>query len=69
METKALVDSGNVCTIIHKNLANAVVLNNKDSYQRKSSGLQDLKPFSNDIIKIVGVINTTVKSRDRLAKV
>ena len=66
IEIKALVDS--TCTIIPKNLSNAVVVNNKDSYGRKPSGLQGLKTFSNDIIKTVGVIYNIVKSNDWLAE-
>ena len=62
MENKALFDSGGVCTTIHNSPANALVLSNKDScYWRKPSGLQDLKAFPNDLIKIVSVIKITVK--------
>ena len=57
-KTKALVDSGSVCTIINKSLANTVVSECKESYWVQSPEIHDLKTFSNDIIKIVGVINT-----------
>ena len=59
--TKALVDSGSVCTIINKSLANAVVSACKESYWVQSPELHDLKTFSNDIIKISRVINTSIK--------
>ena len=45
-----------------------MLMNNKDSYWRKPSGLQDLRTFPNDIIKITGVINITVKCNYWLAK-
>ena len=44
------------------------MLSKKDSYWTNQSGLQDLKPFSNDLSKIVTVINTPVKCSDWLAK-
>ena len=50
-----------------KNLAKAVVLSYKDSFWTKPLGFKDLKTFANDLIKIVDVINTTVKSNDWLA--
>ena len=56
-KTKVLVDSASVWTIINKNLANTVV----------STEIHDLKYFSNDIIKIVGVINTSIKCNDWIA--
>ena len=62
--TKALVDSGSVSTITHRTLANAVVMNVKNSYWLKPSIMHDLKTFWNDIIKIVGVIATTGKCND-----
>ena len=65
--TKALVDSGSVCTIINKSLANAVVSACKESYWVQSPEIQDLKTFSNDIIKIFGVINTSIKCNDWIA--
>ena len=39
-------------------------MNNKNSYWVKLSETHDLKTFSNYKIKIVGVINTTVKCND-----
>ena len=68
IDTKALVDSGSVCKICYKNLANAVVLSNKDKYWTKPSELQDLKTFLNDLIMIIGVFNITAKCNDWLAK-
>ena len=56
-KTKALVDSGSVCTIVNKILADTVVSECKESYWVPSPEKHDLKSFSNDIIKTVGVIN------------
>ena len=63
-ETKALVASGRVCTITNKNLANAAVLNSKEIYSVQTLEFRDLKTFSNKLIKIIGVINTTLKCID-----
>ena len=65
--TKALVASGSVCTIINKSLANAVVSACKESYWVQSPEIHDLKTFSNDIIKIFGVINASIKCNDCIA--
>ena len=55
------MDSGSVCTIVNKSLADTVVSECNESYWVQSSEIHDLKTFSNDIIKIVGVINTSIK--------
>ena len=65
--TKALVDSGSVCTIINKSLADKVVLECKNSYWIQSPEIHDLKTFSNDIIKIKGIIKTSIKCNDWIA--
>ena len=65
--TKTLVDSGSVCTIIIKSLAEFLVSQCKGSYCVQSPEMHDLKIFSNDIIKIVGVINTTIQCNDWIA--
>ena len=44
-ETKELVDSGSVCTIINKSPANAVVLNNQETYCAQSPENLYLKNF------------------------
>ena len=66
-KTKALVDSGSVCTIINKSLANTVLSECKESFWVQSPEMHDLKTFSNDIIKIIGVINTSIKCNDWVA--
>ena len=66
-KTKALVDSGSVCTIVNKSLADIKVSGCKESYWVQSPEIHDLKIFSNDIIKIVGVINTSIKCYDWIA--
>ena len=66
-KTNALVDLGSVCTFINKSFANTVVSECKESYWVQSSEIHDMKTFSNDIIKIVGVINTAIKSNDWIA--
>ena len=66
-KTKALVDSGSVCTIVNKSLADTLVSECNKSYWVQSPEIHDLKTFSNDIIKIVGVINTSIKCNDWIA--
>ena len=65
--TKALVDSGCVCTIINKSLANAVVSNCKESFWVQPPEMHELKTFSNDLIKTLGAIKTSVKCNDWVA--
>ena len=64
IEPKALVDSGSVCTIINNSLANAVITNSKENYWTKPLEFQDFKTFSNELLKTIGVINTTVNCND-----
>ena len=61
---KALVDSGSVCTIISRNLENPVVLNSQESSWVLSAESQDLKTFSNELMKTICLINTSVKRND-----
>ena len=65
--TKALVDSRSVCKIVNKSLADKVVSECKDSYWIQSPEIHDLKTFSNDIIKIIGIIKTSIKCNDWIA--
>ena len=67
-EAIALWDLGSVCAIINKSLANAVVLNSQESYWVQSSENLDLKSFSNELIKNISVINTSVKCNDWAAE-
>ena len=62
--TKALVDLGSVYTIINKSLVKTVVSECKGSYWVQSPEMHDLKTFSYDVIKIVGVINTSIQCND-----
>ena len=66
-KTKVLVDSGSVCTIINKSLKNNVGTERKDSYWIQSPEKHDLKTFSNDVIKIIGMIKTSIKCNDWVA--
>ena len=61
------MDSGSVCTIVNKSLADKVVSECKDSYWIQSAEIHDLKTFSNDIIKIVGIIKTSIRCNDWIA--
>ena len=61
------MDSGSVCTIVNKSLADTVVSECNESYWVQSPKIHDLKTFSNDIIKIVGVINTSIECNDWIA--
>ena len=65
--TKALVDSGSVCTIINKSLATTVVSDCKDSFWVQSPEMHELKIFSNDLIKTLGVIRDSIKCNDWIA--
>ena len=67
-ETKALVDLGSVSTIINRSLANAVVLNSQEIFCAQSPENLDLKTFFNELIKTIGVINTSVKCNDWAAE-
>ena len=66
-KTKALVDSGSVCTVINKSFANSVVSECKGSFWVQSPEMHDLNTFSIDLIKIIGVIKTTIKCNDCVA--
>ena len=66
-KTKELVDSRSVCTIVNKSLADTVVSECNESYWVQSPNIHDLKTFFNDIIKIVGVINTSIECNDWIA--
>ena len=66
-KTKALVDSGSVCTIVNKSLADTVVSECNECNRVQSPEIHDLKTFSNDIIRIVGVVNTSIKCNDWIA--
>ena len=66
-KAKGLVDSGSVCTIINKNLATTVVSGCKESFWLQSPEMHDLKTFSNDLIKIIGVIKTSIKCNNWVA--
>ena len=66
-KTKALVDLGSVCTIINESLATTVVSECKESYSVQSPEMHDLKIFSNDLIKIIGVIKISIKCNDWVA--
>ena len=67
-ETIALADPVSVCTIINRSLANAVVLNSQKNFWEQSPENHDLKTFSNELIKTIGVINTSVKCNEWAAK-
>ena len=58
------MDSGSICTIVNKNLADRVVSGCNESYCVQSQEINDLKTFSNDIIKMNGGINTSIKCND-----
>ena len=66
-KTKALVDLGSVCKFINKSLAKTVVSECKGSYWVQSTEMHDVKTFSNDIIKIVGMINISIQCNDWIA--
>ena len=44
-----------------------MILNSNESYWTKPSAFQDLKTFSIELIKTIGVINTTVKRNKWIA--
>ena len=61
------MDSRSLCIIVNKSLADTVVPECNESYWVQSPEIHDLKTFSNDIIKIVGVINTSIECNDWIA--
>ena len=65
--TKVLIDSGIVCTIICKSLVTAVVSDCKESFWVQSPEMQERKTFSNNLIKCIGVIKTSIKFNDWVA--
>ena len=64
---KTLVDSGSVCTIINKSLVTTVVSDCKDSFWVQSPEMHEPKTFSNDLIKTIGVMKTSIKGIDWIA--
>ena len=56
-----------MCTIINKNLATTVVSECKESFWIQSPEKHDLKTFSNDLIKTIGVMKTSIKCNDWVA--
>ena len=44
-----------------------VIMNNNESYWTQPPAFQDLKTFSNKLIKTIGVVKTTVNCNDWLA--
>ena len=65
--TKALVDSGSVCTIFNRILATTVVSECKEGFWVQSTEMHELNIFSNDLIKTIGVIKTSIKCKDWVA--
>ena len=68
IETKPLVHSVSVRNKINNSSANAVIINTKESYRKKTLEFQDRETFSNELLKTIGVINTTVKCKDWIDK-
>ena len=64
IETKLLIESGSVHTIIYKSLANPVVGGHEHSFWTTTTDKKDLKTCSNNIIKTVNTIITTVNCND-----
>ena len=60
-------NTGSVCTIVNKSLATTVVSECKESFWVQSPEMHDLKSFSKDLIKIIGVIKTSIKCNDWVA--
>ena len=55
-------------TIINRSLANAVVLTSQENFCLQYLEKLDLKIFFNELIKTIGVINTSVKLIDWVAE-
>ena len=55
---------GSVCTIINKNVTTAVVSDCKEIFWVQSPERHELKTFSNDLIKTIGMIKTSIKCID-----
>ena len=64
---KNLGESASVCTINNKILATAVVSDCKEIFGVQSPEMQELKTFSSDLIKTIGVMKTSVRFNDWVA--
>ena len=62
--TNVLVDSGSVCTIINKTLANSIISQDSDSKWIREAAPKQLKTFSNELIQTLGILQTSIRSNN-----
>ena len=60
IQTSAMIDSGSAVSIITKSLANRILQSTKSARWTDSSEKRNLKTFSNEPIKVIGHLETTV---------
>ena len=60
IQTSAMIDSGSAVSILTKSLANRILQSTKSARWTDSSEKRNLKTFSNEPIKVIGHLETTV---------
>ena len=60
IKTSAMIDSGSAVSIITKSLANKILRSTKSAKWTESTERRNLKTFSNESIKVIGHLETTV---------
>ena len=60
IKTSAMIDSGSAVSIITKSLANKIIRSTKSAKWTESTERRNLKTFSNEPIKVIGHLETTV---------
>ena len=62
--TNVLVDSGSVCTIINKTLANSIISQDSNSKWIREAVPKQLKTFSNELFQTLGSLQTSIQSNN-----
>ena len=61
--TNVLVDSGSVCTIINKSLADSIISQDPNSKWKREANPKQWKTFSNEPIQTLGILQTSIQSK------
>ena len=62
--TNVLMDSGSVCTIINETLANSIISQDSNSKWIRKAAPKQLKSFSNELIQMLGILQTSIRSNN-----
>ena len=62
--TNVLVDSGSVCTIRNKSLADSIISQDQNSKWIREANPKQLKTFSNEPIQTLGILQTSIRSNN-----